>query len=292
MPNDEKTLKIGLVMPISPIEDCSAEHWADVKSILTESVQTIEKYKVQVTLVSDADDTGVIQKRIVQNIYNSDVVICDVSCKNANVMFELGMRLAFDKPTIIVKDDITGYSFDTQVIEHLSYPRDLRFTKINDFQIALSRKVVATYEKSLSDPDHSTFLKNFGQFKVAELSETSISSDKLILETLNDMQYQLSSLNYKTSSIMPVGKQSALSYFEPRMTSDRAKKYEEAIRTFLVFNYGADVTLEEIQKHELYTFLIEQIEYGKLDPISIDRLERFVLRFLNGYLNSKTEEQE
>jgi len=32
-------------------------------------------------------------------------------------MFELGLRLAFDKPAIIVKDDNTSYSFDTAPIE-------------------------------------------------------------------------------------------------------------------------------------------------------------------------------
>jgi hypothetical protein len=71
----------------------------------------------------NADDIGVIQKRIVQNLYSSDVIVCDVSGKNPNVMFELGMRLAFDKPTLIVKDDKTDYSFDTGIIEHVPYPR-------------------------------------------------------------------------------------------------------------------------------------------------------------------------
>ncbi|WP_353118770.1 hypothetical protein [Myroides odoratus] len=54
------------------------------------------------------------------NIYNDEIVVCDVSSKNPNVMFELGLRLAFDKPTIIIKDEKTGYSFDTGVIEHLN----------------------------------------------------------------------------------------------------------------------------------------------------------------------------
>jgi hypothetical protein len=34
-------------------------------------------------------------------------------------MFELGMRLAFDKPTVIIKDDKTDYMFDTGIIEHV-----------------------------------------------------------------------------------------------------------------------------------------------------------------------------
>lgn len=79
--------------------------------------------------MSDADDVGVIQKRIVQGVYGADLIVCDVSCKNSNVMFELGMRLAFDKPTVIIKDDKTDYTFDTGVIEHITYPRDLRFQR-------------------------------------------------------------------------------------------------------------------------------------------------------------------
>lgn len=40
-------------------------------------------------------------------------------------MFELGMRLTFDKPTIIIKDNTTDFIFDTGPIEHLQYPKDL-----------------------------------------------------------------------------------------------------------------------------------------------------------------------
>jgi hypothetical protein len=56
--------------------------------------------------------------------------------QNSNLMLELGMRLAFDKPAVIVKDDKTDYSFDTSSIEHLAYPRDLRFSKIKSFKTA------------------------------------------------------------------------------------------------------------------------------------------------------------
>ena len=66
-------------------------------------------------------------------------------------MFELGMRLAFDKPTIIIIDDKTSYSFDTAIIEHLSYPRDLRYGKINEFKIKLKEKIIATIKKSEND---------------------------------------------------------------------------------------------------------------------------------------------
>jgi hypothetical protein len=65
----------GLIMPISAIDGCSADHWIEVKGIITEAVEAITDPKFTVKLVSDADDIGVIQKRIVQNVYTSDVIV-------------------------------------------------------------------------------------------------------------------------------------------------------------------------------------------------------------------------
>lgn len=179
-------------MPISPIDGCTAEHWSEVKEIIKDAVESIAEPKFTAKLVSDADDIGVIQKRIVHGVYNSDIIVCDVSAKNSNVMFELGMRLAFDKPTVIIKDDKTDYSFDTSIIEHLAYPRDLRFSKIINFKNGLAEKILATYSASTKDAGHSTFLKNFGTFKVAHLSQTEASGEQVILEMLSEIQQELS----------------------------------------------------------------------------------------------------
>jgi hypothetical protein len=181
----DKQPTCGIIMPISLIENCPPEHWADVLGILKDICTTNNFIP---NLVSDADDIGVIHNRIIENIYSSDIVICDVSCKNANVMFELGMRLAFDKPTIIIKDDLTGYSFDTSLIEHLEYPRDLRFTTINKFKDSLGKKITATYEKSKSDQNYSTFLKNFGKYKIAHLEDKEVSTDTFILNAIEELR--------------------------------------------------------------------------------------------------------
>lgn len=182
----------GLVLPLSATDGCSEQHWLDVRSILTESVKDAG---LEPNLVSDADDVGIIQKRIVQNLYTNPVVICDVSGKNPNVMFELGLRLAFDKPTIIVKDDKTSYSFDTAPIEHLAYPRDLRFNKIVGFKRELTEKIRGTVEKAQKDPQYTTFLRNFGKFTVATLETTPVSKEDFILEQLEEVRGQLGRLS-------------------------------------------------------------------------------------------------
>ncbi|AZZ76655.1 hypothetical protein CCX46_16355 [Pseudomonas sp. RU47] len=192
-------LTCGLVMPISAMDGCSAEHWVEVKNIICDAIGSIEDVAFTSKLVSEQDDVGVIQKRIVQNIYLSDVVVCDVSCKNANVMFELGMRLAFDKPTILIKDDKTDFSFDTGVIEHLVYPRDLRFSRIVTFKKLLAEKVSATYQASLNDPHHSTFLKNFGSFKVASVDQTVGTPDQVLLDMMQDLTREVARIGRRVS---------------------------------------------------------------------------------------------
>jgi len=193
--NKEKTT-CGIVMPISEIDGCDEAHWAEVLDIITDS---IEAAGFVGDLVSNADDVGIIHKRIIQNLYDNHMVVCDVSGKNPNVMFELGLRLAFDKPTIIVKDDQTAYSFDTSAIEHLEYPRDLRFGRIVDFKKKLAAKLRATYEKSNNDPEYTTFLKHFGQFKVAKLEKKEVSGQEYIIEELRGIRRTIAKLERMTS---------------------------------------------------------------------------------------------
>jgi hypothetical protein len=94
-------------MPISAIDDCPEAHWEEVREIVQVAAD-MAGFDAQ--LVSAADYSGIILKEIIQNLYENPILVCDVSARNPNVMFELGVRLAFDKPTILIKDDKTSYA--------------------------------------------------------------------------------------------------------------------------------------------------------------------------------------
>jgi hypothetical protein len=188
--NSDKSI-CGLVMPISAIDGMSESHWSEVYTIITEA---IERAGFIPNLVSHAEDTGIIQQRIIQNLYNNPIVVCDVSGKNPNVMFELGLRLAFDKPTVIVKDDKTSYSFDTAPIEHVGYPRDLRYQQISEFKEKLSEKIKATHCKASSDPNYTTFLKHFGEFTIAKLDKKEVSGQEYMIEGFRAIRHEIGML--------------------------------------------------------------------------------------------------
>lgn len=251
----------GIIMPISSLDGCSADHWSEVKNILSEA---IEMAGYTASLVSDADDSGIIQKRIVQNIYDNDIVVCDVSGKNPNVMFELGMRLAFDKPTIIVIDDKTNYSFDTSPIEHISYPRDLRYHSIIRFKDKLKEKICATVKKAQEDPNYTTFLKNFGEFEIAHVEKKEGSINELLLSKMDDIYQQLSRM--QKQKVAPV-----------MLYSEREIKIRSIIRReiekFCMENNILDprTISENREKHDqLFNIIIEAARYNGIDsPIHL-----------------------
>lgn len=194
--SDDKEI-CGVVMPISAIDGCDESHWSEVLGILTDAIESVG---YDANLVSKAEDVGIIHKRIIQNLYENPIVVCDVSGKNPNVMFELGMRLAFDRPTIIVKDNETSYSFDTSAIEHIEYPRDLRFSKIVEFKNKLSSKIEGTIEKFKLDPENSTFLKHFGEFTVAKIDRKEVSGQEYIIEELKSLRADVRNMEYRNDN--------------------------------------------------------------------------------------------
>ena len=241
----------GIVMPISAIEDCSAGHWEEVKNILSEAVSSVG---YEVNLVSDADDSGVIQKRIVQNLYNNEIVVCDVSCKNPNVMFELGMRLAFDKPTIIVMDNMTDYSFDTAPIEHLIYPRDLSYYRIMDFKTKLGGKIIGTM-KNAEQAEYTTFLKHYGEFKVSAIEHKEGSVNDVILQQLSDLKDEFRVFKQMNARVARV-----------RFEKVPRTNQEPEILDVLIYN---------IVQHAIYNFcFMHEVEKSTLKMQSESSLER------------------
>lgn len=185
-------LVCGIVMPISAMGAYEKSHWDRVRIILDEA---IKEAGYRPRLVSESEDIGVIHARIVQNLYDDEIIICDVSGKNANVMFELGLRLAFDKPTIIIKDDLTDYSFDTSPIQHIGYRHDLRFDDVRSFQKQVSEAIKASVARRKKDADYSPFLGHFGKFKVAGLDTKVVDSSEFIIKQLESLRRDINRLS-------------------------------------------------------------------------------------------------
>ncbi|HAP2754476.1 TPA: hypothetical protein ITP45_004649 [Escherichia coli] len=258
----------GIVMPIAAMGDYSESHWVDVLNIIKESV-ALAGYEAR--LVSESADATVIIRSIVQNIYNDEIVVCDVSGMNPNVMFELGMRLAFDKPVVIIKDELTRFSFDISTIEHLVYPKSLRYQSIQQFKSKLADKIKATVQVSKKE-EYRSFLTNFGSFTVANLKETTLNESEALetilkkldkfdgrllnLENSNDSESQVLSYLNKNS------KKSLRPLMRIRLDSNFNSEKFEKISILLDSLYGEDVqvSLSGTTNNDPYLLIIGNID--------------------------------
>lgn len=233
--------KCGIVIPIAGFNGYPEEHWRDVKEII---IDAADQAGFDAELVSYRNETTVIHKTIIQNLYTNEIVVVDVSGRNPNVMFELGMRLAFDKPTIVIKDEKTDYSFDTSPIDHLGYPSSLHYQTIKDFKGDLIRKIKATYEASQKD-GYSSFLKNFTNFTIASIENREVTPSEFILEELKSIRRDLNTISSPTTLIK-----------ESR--EDKLRRY---YRAYLAYhNYSSQLVLTSVTVDDFVKWVQENTD--------------------------------
>jgi len=167
----KEKIKVGLVMPISEAKDFIEGHWKDVQEILKGFLKEITNYDFECEMVSYSKEVNLIHSNIVKNLYESDLVICDISGLNPNVMLEMGIRLTFDKPIIVIKDKETDYPFDIKPLEYIPYSRDLNYTKMLEFKRDFLNKIGATINEYKTNSNYSPFLKHFGSYKAMNLEK-------------------------------------------------------------------------------------------------------------------------
>lgn len=193
----------GIIRPIAKMSDFyTFEHWNSVKDIME---RAITKAGYNPLTVSDSKGSTTIHSSIFLNLYQNEIVVCDVSNRNANVMFELGMRIAFDKPVVIIKDEKTPFSFDTSHIKHLEYPSDLRFQVIEKFIDDLASLILETVQAS-KQKEYKTFLSHYAPIKVTTLEVNEVSEKialESILKSIHNLEEKVNTLNSKSNEIKP-----------------------------------------------------------------------------------------
>lgn len=76
---------------------------------------------------------ALIHAEIIRHLEQADLVLADLSSRNANVYFELGVRTSLDRPVVLVKDTCTEtLPFDVGPINVLTYNESLAPWLIED----------------------------------------------------------------------------------------------------------------------------------------------------------------
>jgi hypothetical protein len=173
-------------------------HWSEVyEGLIVPAVH-------EVGLYCERDDTDIgsrfIGENILRKIENADLVLCDLSSHNPNVFLELGWTMRADRPFVLIKDDLTTYTFDLN--------QQYTFNYTHALQPTILRKEI----KALADVLRLTLNDTEQRYSVLRRMSISLSAIKAIkggdlqTEILLDIQRKLSSMQYtsKTERMMQV----------------------------------------------------------------------------------------
>ena len=221
----------GMVRPISDMRHLRGEsvvlvpegHWLTVHGIVEEAAALVG-YRLD--LVSNSAQPGVIMTDIIQNLAKLDVVVCDVSCQNANVVLELGLRMAFQKAVVLIKDRETDFAFDVSGIRHITYPRLLSYPDIQKFKAELSEAIRASVQAAKDG--RATYLEQFGYTEVNELGTRDVTTQALArdMQVMRDDVARMSGMMKRI-----VGRTRVMPY--PAKPSNPNLSADEAIRAVL-----------------------------------------------------------
>lgn len=109
---EEKTEKKNcfVIMPFSSSKTCSEDEWTEIfKNVIKPAV---EKAGFNYTCSRANIHFGAIIEDILDNLNRSELVIADITDKNPNVLYELGVRHTLGGAAIVIAQNIDEVPFD------------------------------------------------------------------------------------------------------------------------------------------------------------------------------------
>ncbi len=74
------------------------------------------------------------------------MALCDLSNRNPNVLYELGIRQAYDKPVVLVQDEKTERIFDVSGISTVQYSSKRLYEEVLENRKAITEAIRSTKE--------------------------------------------------------------------------------------------------------------------------------------------------
>lgn len=207
--------KCFVIMPISDQGDYPKGHFHKVyEQIFIPAIEDAgyEAYRVDQNKISDP-----IINKIFDAIQNCPMAICDLSNKNPNVLYELGLRQAYDKPVVLIQDEKTDRIFDVSGINTVYYESARKYEDVFEARKKITEALVAT-----RDGKNQSMVKVM-KAKSADYSEVSVSNDDKTQIMLSQILSKLD--EGKNVQLHPVQNSAKKSFMRRQYYVGEAEKY-------------------------------------------------------------------
>lgn len=188
---------------ITPIGKENTPIYRHINGVIDECIYPVLSDKYDITVAHRINKPGSIYKQIIQEIYNADLVIANLTETNPNVMYELAFRHSINKPVIMIMEEGEyDLPFDVKGERTIFYN--------NDFQGAITlkenlKKMVSSIEKAKGKNSYSpiydvignTEIENSIIKKLDNKNVKDISEFKYILGKLDEIQSEVAAMKMK-----------------------------------------------------------------------------------------------
>lgn len=152
---DNKTCFV--IMPISNQLGYDSDHFSLVYEDIIKPA--IDRAGMVAIRADETVNTNLIQLDILKKVIESDIAICDMSSKNPNVFYELGVRQAFDKTTVLMIDDVTSAPFDVSSLRYVDYKKEMGYRDVKSAIERLALSLKDTYEKKSDKSEINSLIR-------------------------------------------------------------------------------------------------------------------------------------
>ncbi|WP_411060578.1 hypothetical protein [Vibrio chagasii] len=190
--NEEQCKDCFIIMPIAETDDRPKGHFQHVYSNIIKPACENAGYKA--VRADEVKQTNLIHLDILKQLIEAPIAICDLSNRNPNVLFELGIRQAFDKPTVLIQEQGTPKIFDIAPLRYLEYCKEMRYHDVLQSQNDLAEAIGATVAADGQQGNVNSIVKLLALNSPAQMPDIENSRELLSLDVMHAEVRQMKSL--------------------------------------------------------------------------------------------------
>lgn len=151
----------------------------------------------------EVKQSNLIHLDILQKLLEAPMAVCDLSNRNPNVLFELALRQAFDKPVTLVQEVGTPQIFDISPLRYTEYRKERIYHEVLEDQKSITSAIEETFKSHGTGRSINSIVKLLALSKPATLPvigspEAKADLQQLILAELSQLRSEIRSVRQET----------------------------------------------------------------------------------------------
>lgn len=208
---------------------------------------------------------GQILRNVISNIAEADLVIADISDRNWNVAYELGLRHVLNKyGTLLLCNDETELPYDISQLNVIVYPTDGWLDRVEELTEQIAKHIAKAMQKDRSDSPVFDIFPALPANLAEMLSSNNDEEQRRIIKISEELEGARAEVKRLRQRIEDVGLDSAAT----RTKKDLKSQFSAAIKNRVYNSDEAVAKLRELADEKDYEgfadFLAKVLEFGYL----------------------------